>query len=102
VSLRETYPESFPEAVENQATNSPASSTFFSPSSNQPSFARGSAYGPYPRAHQFRHLVLEEAQMKFLSVTLVLTLFGFTSVASAKQPFSPAPKITSAVAFRCF
>jgi hypothetical protein len=38
--------------------------------------------------------------MRFLSVTLVLTLFGFTSVASAKQPFkAPAPKITSAVAF---
>jgi len=38
--------------------------------------------------------------MKFLSVTLALTLFGFPSVASAKQPFkAPAPKITSAVAF---
>ena len=38
--------------------------------------------------------------MRFLSITLVLTLFGFTSVATAKQPFkAPAPKITSAVAF---
>jgi len=38
--------------------------------------------------------------MRFLPVTLVLTLFGFTSVASAKQPFkAPAPKISSAVAF---
>ena len=38
--------------------------------------------------------------MKFLSVTLMLALFGFTSVASVKQSFkAPAPKITSAVAF---
>jgi len=38
--------------------------------------------------------------MKFLSVTLVLTLFGFTSVASGKQPFNaPAAKIISAAAF---
>ena len=38
--------------------------------------------------------------MRFLPVTLVLTLFGFTGLASAKQPFkAPAPKITSAVAF---
>ena len=53
-----------------------------------------------PRADQASHLFLEEVPMRFLSITLVLTLFGFIGLASANQPFkAPAPKITSAVAF---